>query len=70
MDAHPHVTSATRYCRGALSGKIPAGKHVVQACQRQVDDLEGAKDGAYHFNLERAEAICIFAENMVHTKGK
>jgi phage terminase large subunit-like protein len=61
-----------RYARAVCSGKVSAGKLVVAACRRHLDDLECAKDPQYPYTFsERAvRKICLFAENMVHIKGK
>src|SRR5881296_2041739 len=61
-----------RYARAVCDGKIPAGKLVLAACRRHLDDIEKSKspDYPYVFKPARAGRICTFAENMVHIKGK
>lgn len=68
----PHVDKANRYARDVVAGKIPAGKYVVAACKRHLDDLEAAKAKGYpyRFDPEAGEAICAFGERLPHTKGK
>ena len=56
------------YSRGVVSGTIPACKYVVQACQRQLDDLANPPPG-YRFSEEHAERICRFVELAPHIKG-
>lgn len=53
-----------------LSGAIPACKYVVQACQRQRDDLDRyATDGDYWFDESEAGEWCEFIELLPHIKG-
>jgi phage terminase large subunit-like protein len=70
---------ATQYARDVVAGKVPAAKLLRLACERHLKDLERSKDKSYPyvFNPARkngkaapAEAICRFAENMVHVKGE
>lgn len=70
--ANPHVTSANRYARDVVAGKIPAGKYARLACERHVRDLarSRAKGYAYRFDAEAAEHACAFIELLPHTKGK
>ena len=71
MTEYHHIKNADKYRKDVLSGKIPSGIYVRQACQRQTDDLETFKEsGTFYFNKDRAENICKFAEKMQHTKGK
>ena len=59
---------AHEYARAVVSGEIPACKFVVQACQRQLDDLANPLAG-YHFSKDHAERICRFIELAPHIKG-
>jgi phage terminase large subunit-like protein len=70
---------ATQYARDVVGGKIPAAKLLTLACQRHLSDLEKSKDKSYPYifnppgkkgKAAPAEAICRFAENMVHVKGE
>ena len=60
---------AKRYAEGVVAGKIPACKFVVQACQRQIDDLASPPSG-YRFDPLRAERVCRFVELCPHIKGE
>lgn len=57
------------YARGVVAGMIPACKYVVQACQRQLDDLAHPPSG-YRFSVEHAERVCRFVELCPHIKGE
>jgi len=63
-----YAERARRYCDGVLNGSIPACRYVVQACQRQVDDLASPPSG-YLFDEEKAARICAFVESFHHIKG-
>lgn len=60
---------AHEYARGVVAGLIPACRYVVQACQRQLDDLASPPVG-YRFDPARAEKICRFVELCPHIKGE
>lgn len=60
---------AENYARGVVSGAIPAGQYVVQACQRQLDDLASPPAG-FHFDEARANRVCKFVELCPHIKGQ
>ena len=59
---------ALEYAQSVVSGDITAGRYVVLACQRFLDDL--ARDWQYEFDHEAADAACEFMQAMPHTKGK
>lgn len=59
---------AHEYARAVVSGEIPACKFVIQACQRQIDDLAKPPAG-YRFSKDHAERICRFIELAPHIKG-
>ena len=59
---------AHEYARAVVSGEIPACKYVIQACQRQLDDLANPPAG-YNFSKDHAERICRFIELAPHIKG-
>lgn len=63
---------AEKYCKDIVSGKISAGRYVVLACQRHLDDLrrQKNKDFPFKFDEKRAEKRCSFSEKLPHTKGK
>lgn len=60
---------ALEYARGVVSGNIPACKFVVQACQRQLDDLDKPPVG-YRFSEAHADKVCRFVELCPHIKGE
>ena len=60
---------AHEYARAVVSGEIPACKFVVQACQRQLDDLAKPPAG-YRFSEEHADRVCRFVELCPHIKGE
>lgn len=66
-----YLTLASRYIDDVLSGKIPAGKHVKEACARQKRDLKnfGKKRSPYQFDEKRAGRPCQFVELISHIKG-
>ena len=59
---------ALDYARGVVAGEISACRYVVQACQRQLRDLESPPVG-YEFRQAKAETICRFVELTPHIKG-
>ena len=63
-----YVETARRYAEGVVSGAIPACRYVVQACQRQLDDLAAPPSG-YQFDAEKAARVCQFVERTPHIKG-
>ncbi|HWX48137.1 MAG TPA: terminase TerL endonuclease subunit [Roseomonas sp.] len=66
-----YVARANAYARSVVSGRTPACRWVVAACQRQIADLQRGKDKRwpYVFDKERAERICRFIELLPHIKG-
>lgn len=54
---------ATRYAKAVVSGKIVAGPHVRNACQRHLDDLVHGKKRGLRYNLEKAARAIRFFEN-------
>jgi phage terminase large subunit-like protein len=59
---------AEQYVEDVLSGAVPACKWVRLACQRQRDDL--GREWEYHFDRDRASAVCEFIEALPHVKGR
>lgn len=72
MAAHPNVASALKFARDVVRGRIPAGKYVVQACQRHLDDLERSRSKSFpfKFNAKAAEKKIALIELLPHTKGE
>jgi phage terminase large subunit-like protein len=72
MASYPNVNAAQQYAREVISGKIPACRFVIAACQRHFDDLEKSKDKnwAYRFDKDKAERACRFIQKLPHTSGR
>lgn len=68
MASRDYLKIANQYIKDVLSGKIPACKYVVQACERQRADLK-RKDLPYKFDKKKAVKICQFIEVLPHIKG-
>jgi phage terminase large subunit-like protein len=66
-----YAEKAEKYADDVLSGKIPACKFVVMACQRFKDDLtkQATRDFPYIFDTEKANRVCRFMELLPHVKG-
>ena len=58
---------ALKYAEQIQKGKIPACKHVINACTRFISDLK-RKD--IFLDADKAEEWCEFLEKLPHTKGK
>ncbi len=60
INHHP----TTQYAHDVVSGKITAGKYVILACKRHLNDLErqGCKDFPYVFEEAKADKVFKFAE--------
>lgn len=71
-ETYPHVNRANQYARAVVAGKIDVCRYVRLACQRHLDDLKRAKaaDFPYQFSRTAAERVCVFIEEMPHTKGR
>lgn len=63
-----YAERAKRYAEGVVAGLIPACKYVIQACQRQIDDLASPPTG-YRFDEARGGRACGFIELCPHIKG-
>ena len=72
MAKYPLTNKCNLYARSVVSGKIPACTHVVNSCQRHLNDLAKQKKQSYPyiFDKGRVEHILDFAEKMPHVKGK
>ncbi|AOR64855.1 terminase large subunit [Pectobacterium wasabiae] len=72
MASYPNVNAAQQYAREVISGKIPACKYVIAACQRHFNDIEKAKNKnwPYRFDRDKAERACRFIQCLPHTSGK
>ncbi|AOM40015.1 terminase large subunit [Xenorhabdus hominickii] len=67
-----NVNAASQYARDVVRGKIEAGRHVREACQRHLDNLSQEKTKAfkYRFDKELAERAAKFIQLLPHTKGE
>ena len=67
-----NVKKANKYAKDIVSGKIPACRLVIKACQRHLDDLDNQKDKdfPYRFDEKLAERACKFIQLLPHTKGE
>lgn len=63
-----YVETARQYAEGVVAGTVPACRYVVQACQRQLDDLASPPSG-YQFDEAKASRVCAFVELCPHIKG-
>lgn len=64
--------AADKYAHDVVSGKQAAGRWIIAACKRHLDDLEKQKDESFkfYFDSAKAEKAIKFVELMPHTKGK
>lgn len=53
------------YAEAVLSGEIVAGPHVRNACRRHFDDLEKGAERGLHFDVEAADRVFEFFENVL-----
>lgn len=67
----PVTQRAFDWVDGVLSGAIPSGKRIIQACQRFRTDLSRAGTDAfpYVFDAEASEHMCAFMETLPHIEG-
>lgn len=64
---------AERYARAVVAGDVTAGKWVIAACQRHLDDLartEEDPEWPYVFDPEACGRICHFMQCLPHIKGR
>jgi len=66
MNRHPVVA----YMHGVLDGSIPACELCKRAVQRQLDDLEHAKERGFWFDRQAAEHAIRFFPFLRHSKGE
>ena len=62
-----YAAVATQYARDVVDGRVLAGRFVVLACQRHLDDLK--RDDVY-FDEAAANKVCGFIELLPHVKGR
>lgn len=72
MSAHGHVAAGEKYARDVVAGRIPAGKWVVLAARRHLEDRrqERRKTFRFKFDQAKAEKVCRFLELLPHVKGR
>ena len=63
------VDRATQYAMDVVSGAIIAGKLVISACKRHLDDLKSGAARGLQWCAEEAEAAFEFYRLLPHTKG-
>ena len=68
----PYVARAKKYAKAVTAGKIIAGKYVILACQRFLDDLQRKDLTLYPTKGKKSPGSkwCSFLERLVHVKGK
>lgn len=62
LSSHKRVDE---YAEGVLSGEIVAGPHVRNACRRHMDDLAKGADRGLAFDVEAADRVFGFFENVL-----
>lgn len=71
MPCHPNRAVVDRYIQDVLSGKIIAGRLLILAVQRQVDDLNrSGPDWPYHFDEDKANRAIRFMESLKLSEGE
>lgn len=67
-----YIARAIQYADDVVSEAIPAGKFVIAACQRFLDDLQRDDITLYPVEGERSpgEKWCSFLERLPHVKGR
>ncbi len=67
-----YAAIAEQYAEDVVARRIPAGKKVVLACRRHLNDLARAREGnwAYRFDAVLGSRVCRFAELLPHVKGE
>src|SRR5690625_2152077 len=53
------------YAQAVIKGKVVAGPHVRNACRRHLDDLKNGKKRGLTFDLEAADRLFRFFENVL-----
>lgn len=59
----------TDYANKVISGKIIAGPHVRDACQRHLNDLAKAPDRGFFFDLEKVSRVIGFFHDVLRLNG-
>lgn len=61
---------AEQYARDVVAGRVPAGRLVIQACQRHIDDLEHGHERGLIFDERSAQHAIDFFGFLKHSKGE
>ncbi len=69
MPSSSQTDRATKYAQDVVSGKIVAGKIVVAACQRHLDDLLNAEKRGFIFDTEKSARVYRFFETVLRLNG-
>ena len=65
-----HAETVHAYMAGVLDGSIVAGRLVILAVRRHLDDLEHAGERGFYFDKDIAEDACEFFPSVLkHSKG-
>lgn len=68
---YPHAERVHEYARRVVAGEIVAGRYVVAACRRHLDDLENGAARGLVWRPEKAEAaLSFFEETLFLERGK
>jgi phage terminase large subunit-like protein len=67
-----YAAIAEQYAREVVAGTILACRWTIDACRRQLADLERAETPAFPYRYEpaRGARVCFFIELLKHIKGK
>lgn len=68
-----YLDEVTKYAKKVVAGEIRAGRSVIKACRRHLEDLKKSKrkDFLYYFDAEEAEHVFLFSETFCrHSKGE
>ena len=60
---------ATQWARQVVAGKIVAGPHIRNACQRHLDDLKHGPARGLTYSVEKAERVLRFFETKLRLNG-
>jgi phage terminase large subunit-like protein len=69
---YPRLEMGLQFARDVVRGKKPAGRYVILACQRHLDDLAASrkKEFKWKFDAAAADRKIRAIELMPHTKGE
>ena len=63
------VDYTTEYAQAVVDGTIIAGPHVRNACKRHLKDLVDAPERGFFFDLEKANRVIEFFQEVLHLNG-